>query len=326
MCRPDDLPVSLHFRDHSGRLSPSASPLWRRSARRRSPAPSTVSDPGAAAARRPVVLMQKPKDRDFIQAILQRLNLGARSDHHLAGGAGMERPVNSVSRPSSSSSLEPCSGLNIPDSRVLVDQRPGSRGRRSPCLPYLFVLLKRKRRFAEIRRSSSPRALDFLARSMRAGHAFSISLEMLGQETPDPLGREIRALYNEQNLGAARCRTRESRSTRAADRRPVFCLNGLCRRQTGGNLSEILTWLAHVIRERFRLRGQVKAASAHGRDYRSHSDAMPLVVTVAMMFVAPNYLALDGQGSRWQIHDPGRHSRAVGWVLLSIRRIVNIKV
>src|SRR5437764_118756 len=48
-----------------------------------------------------------------------------------------------------------------------------------------------------------PESLDFLARSMRAGHAFTISLEMLGEEIPDPLGQEYRALFNEQNLGAA---------------------------------------------------------------------------------------------------------------------------
>ena len=47
-----------------------------------------------------------------------------------------------------------------------------------------------------------PDALDFLARSMRAGHAFSISLEMMSEEMPDPLGMEFRTLFNEQNLGA----------------------------------------------------------------------------------------------------------------------------
>jgi tight adherence protein B len=47
-----------------------------------------------------------------------------------------------------------------------------------------------------------PESLDFLSRSMRAGHAFSISLEMVGEEMADPLGQEFRALFNEQNLGA----------------------------------------------------------------------------------------------------------------------------
>ena len=67
--------------------------------------------------------------------------------------------------------------------------------------PLLYVRYKRNKRLAEIE-EQLPEALDFLARSMRAGHAFSISLEMLGQESPDPLGQEFRVLFDEQNLGA----------------------------------------------------------------------------------------------------------------------------
>src|SRR5262249_16880265 len=68
-------------------------------------------------------------------------------------------------------------------------------------IPYMFVGIRRSKRMAEFE-SQLPEALDFLARSMRAGHAFSISLEMLGDEVPDPLGQEFRVLFNEQNLGA----------------------------------------------------------------------------------------------------------------------------
>src|SRR5689334_13025821 len=68
-------------------------------------------------------------------------------------------------------------------------------------LPYGFVRHKRKKRLDTLE-EQFPESLDFLARSMRAGHAFSISLEMLGEEMPDPLGQEFRTLFNEQNLGA----------------------------------------------------------------------------------------------------------------------------
>ncbi len=60
---------------------------------------------------------------------------------------------------------------------------------------------KRTKRLDELE-EQFPEALDFLARSMRAGHAFTISLEMVGEEMPDPLGQEFRTLFNEQNLGA----------------------------------------------------------------------------------------------------------------------------
>ena len=68
-------------------------------------------------------------------------------------------------------------------------------------IPYLIVKKKRLMRLARFE-DQFPEALDFLARSMRAGHAFTISLEMLGDELADPLGQEFRTLFNEQNLGA----------------------------------------------------------------------------------------------------------------------------
>src|SRR6266851_4761132 len=68
-------------------------------------------------------------------------------------------------------------------------------------LPYFYVRVKRNKRMSEFEQQL-PEALDFLARSMRAGHAFSVSLEMLGAESADPLGQEFRTLFNEQNLGA----------------------------------------------------------------------------------------------------------------------------
>ncbi len=68
-------------------------------------------------------------------------------------------------------------------------------------LPYLYVRAKRKKRLDTLE-EQFPESLDFLSRSMRAGHAFTISLEMVGEEMADPLGQEFRALFNEQNLGA----------------------------------------------------------------------------------------------------------------------------
>ena len=132
-------------------------------------------------------------------------------------------------------------------------------------LPYLYVRKRRKKRLDTLE-EQFPEALDFLSRSMRAGHAFTISFQMVGEELADPLGQEFRTLFNEQNLGA----TLEAALRNFSERVPLldvrfFTSSVLLQKQTGGNLAEILTRLAYVIRERFRLKGQVKAASAHGR-------------------------------------------------------------
>jgi tight adherence protein B len=107
-------------------------------------------------------------------------------------------------------------------------------------IPLYYVRRKRNKRIDELE-TQLPDALDFLSRSMRAGHAFTISLEMVGEEIHEPLGTEFRALFNEQNLGASLERSflNFSRRVPIPDVR-FFSSAVLLQRQTGGNLSEIL--------------------------------------------------------------------------------------
>ncbi len=191
--------------------------------------------------------------------------------------------------------------------------------------PFLFLRWKRSKRLNEFEQQL-PEALDFLARSMRAGHAFSISLEMLGGESPDPLGLEIRTLFNELNLGAPI----ETALANFARRMPLvdvrmFVSSVLLQRQTGGNLSEILQRLAYVIRERFRLRGQVKAASAHGRMTAIVLTVLPLVLVVALTIIAPEYLRIlaEDPDGKWMILG-AVCAQILGYIIM--RRITDIKV
>lgn len=191
--------------------------------------------------------------------------------------------------------------------------------------PYLFVRRKRKQRMDRLE-EQFPESLDFLARSMRAGHAFSISLEMIGEELADPLGQEYRTLFNEQNLGAPLDVALRNFSERVPllDVR-FFTSSVLLQKQTGGNLSEILARLAYVIRERFRLKGQVKAASAHGRMTATILTVLPIATMVLLLAIAPGYL----QG---MANDPTGKiliGCAIGAQVLGnffIKKIINIKV
>ena len=193
------------------------------------------------------------------------------------------------------------------------------------CIPYLFVRHKRKVRLDKME-EQLPEALDFLARSMRAGHAFSISLEMVGEEIADPLGQEFRTLFNEQNLGAPLDIAMRNFTQRVPllDVR-FFTSSVLLQKQTGGNLSEILSRLAYVIRERFRLKGQVKAASAHGRLTATILTLLPVFTMFGLLVVAPGYLqsmANDSDG-KWLIG-----GAIVAQILgnFFIKKIINIKV
>jgi tight adherence protein B len=191
--------------------------------------------------------------------------------------------------------------------------------------PYVYVMNTRRKRLVAFE-EQFPEALDFLARAMRAGHAFSISLEMLAEESQAPLAPEVRKVFNEHNLGLPL----ETALKNLAARVPLldvkfFVSAVLLQRETGGNLAEVLTKLAHIIRERFKLKGQVKAASAHGRITGAVLTIMPIVLMLGLLAVAPGYL--QGMAS-----DPdGKYiilGAAVGLVLghITIRKIVNIKV
>ena len=149
---------------------------------------------------------------------------------------------------------------------------------------------------------------------------------MIGEDMADPLGQEFRTLFNEQNLGAPLDLALRNFGQRVPllDAR-FFISSVLLQKQTGGNLSEILQRLSYVIRERFRLKGQVKAASAHGRLTATILTVLPIATMLGLLIVAPGYLqgmAADSDG-KWLI------GGAVAAQVLGnyfIKRIINIKV
>lgn len=193
------------------------------------------------------------------------------------------------------------------------------------CLPFLAIHRRRARRLALFERQF-PEALDFLARALKAGHSISSSLQMLAAETPPPLGPEFRIVYDEHNLGAPL----DVALRRLAARVPLidvrfFVSAVLLQRQTGGNLAEILRNLARVIRERFQLKGHVRAMSAHGRITAAILTVLPVVTMLGLMLLAPDYL-------RGMLRDQHGRYLAVAAILGQItgyylmRRITNIKI
>jgi tight adherence protein B len=192
-------------------------------------------------------------------------------------------------------------------------------------LPYAYVMHARKKRMSAFE-EQFPETLDFLARAMRAGHAFSISLEMLSEESPPPTGQEFRKVFNEQNLGLPIEVALANLSSRVPLLDVSFFVSAvLLQRETGGNLAEILNKLALIIRERFKLKGAVRAASAHGRITGTILTLMPVALMFGLLVVAPGYL----QG---MAKDPdGRKLIAACLVAMvighfTIKKIVNIKV
>ena len=116
---------------------------------------------------------------------------------------------------------------------------------------FLRLLRKRSNNFDEFEKQL-PEALDFLSRSMRAGHGFSIAMELLASDSPDPLGSAFRRVANDMQLGSALdvAFGKLSVLVPLLDVR-FFVSSVLLQQETGGNLSEVLAKLALIIRERF---------------------------------------------------------------------------
>src|SRR6476620_927319 len=157
-------------------------------------------------------------------------------------------------------------------------------------LPLIYLLRLKKKRmhsFEEI----FPDSLEFVSRSMRAGHAFSVSLEMIHREFPEPLASEFKRTFEEHNLGLPLDAALLSLARRVPLLDVHFFVSAvMLQKRTGGNLAEILDKLAYIIRERFKLRGRIRAISAHGRMTGTALTLIPVAVAVLMFYTNPEYV------------------------------------
>ncbi len=192
-------------------------------------------------------------------------------------------------------------------------------------IPLLLVLRKRAKTIHQFE-EQFPEALDFLSRSMRAGHGFSVALEMLTTDSPDPLASAFRRVSNDLQLGSSL----DVSFSKLATLVPLvdvrfFVSSVLLQQETGGNLGEILSKLASIIRDRFRLKGQVAAAAAHGKITGLVLVLMPIGVVIGMMLTSPDYLRQLAADSTGRILIYGALlGQVVGYFV--IRKITNIKV
>ncbi len=190
--------------------------------------------------------------------------------------------------------------------------------------PYLFVRFAAGRR-TRLFEDQFPQAIDLIASSLRAGHAFTSGVSMVSDEVADPTGAEFRLLYDQQNFGMPLPDALKAFAARVPllDAR-FFVTAVLTQREAGGNLAEVLDNLSELIRERSRVKRQVRVTSAHGRITGWVLSMMPPVLFLMMMLVAPEHMNTF-------VNDPlGVRMILFALVLqvigtLAIRRIVNVE-
>jgi tight adherence protein B len=158
--------------------------------------------------------------------------------------------------------------------------------------PIGFLLNRRSARMYKFE-EFFPEALDLISRALRAGHAFQTSLGMVAEEMKEPVGPEFKKTFDQQNFGLP---LRDALN-QMTERVPVldvrfFVTAVLIQRETGGNLSEILDNLAHVIRERFKIRRQIRVHTAHGRFTAFVLLSLPPALAIALSLLNPEHMKL----------------------------------
>jgi tight adherence protein B len=159
-------------------------------------------------------------------------------------------------------------------------------------LPWMVLRIKRTRRLRAFE-EAFPEALDLMARALKAGHAFATGLKMVADEMPEPIGPEFRKTFDEQNFGLPMKDALANLTARVPNLDVRFFSTAvLIQRETGGNLSEILENLAHVVRERFKILRQVRVYTAHGRLTGYVLLALPAFLAIALAFINPDHMQL----------------------------------
>ena len=185
-------------------------------------------------------------------------------------------------------------------------------------LPILYMRRAAAKRLATFE-EQFPDAIDLMARALRAGHALTTALQLVADEVPAPVGTEFRLLFEQQSFGMS-----FADSLRAfAERVPIvdarfFVTALLTQREMGGNLSEVLENLASVIRERFRVKRQIRVVSAHGRMTGFVLGCLPPAVALALLVVAPDHIRL-------LVDDPMGRTMLIGGLVLQAVGVVCIK-
>lgn len=181
---------------------------------------------------------------------------------------------------------------------------------------------KRRLKFEE----QFPEALDFISRSLRAGHGLTASMGMAGDELPAPVGTELKITFDEINFGIPFQEAMANLMARVnSPDLTFFTVAVVIQRETGGNLTELLANLSRLIRDRIKLKGKVRVLASEGRFSGLLLGALPFVLSALLTSINPEYMAM-----LWKT--PEGHNLILTGVFMMIagaffmHRIVQIKV
>jgi tight adherence protein B len=191
--------------------------------------------------------------------------------------------------------------------------------------PYGMLMFKRSRRL-KVFNIALPDAIDLMARALRAGHSMSSAIEVIAEQSAQPVAGEFFQVYQQQKFGMRFRDALLQMSDRVPSRDLQFLITAiLVQKETGGDLTEILDRTSHVIRERVRIEGEVRTHTAQGRLTGWILGLLPVIMLGLINIVSPGYSSL-------LFHDPiGQKMLYAGATLiiiggLVIRKVVDVEV
>ena len=159
-------------------------------------------------------------------------------------------------------------------------------------LPLIYVLNTKRKRLISFEQQL-PDALDLMGRALRAGHAFSGALKMVGDEMPEPVAGEFRITFDELNYGISLQDALQNMATRVpGDDLRYFVIAVLIQRETGGNLTELLDSISALIRARLKLMGTIRVLSAEGRLSAWILGILPFAMGVILYIINPKFMSM----------------------------------
>ncbi len=191
--------------------------------------------------------------------------------------------------------------------------------------PLGWLVLKRKKRLNRFGQQM-PEALELLSRSLRAGHSLDAGFGLVGSEVEAPLGIEFARAFEEQKFGIPLDEAIEEMAHRVPNMDLRFFATAvILQRSTGGDLAEILDKIGDLVRERFKIWGQVQALTGEGRLSGIVLLALPPLLFVTMVRINKEYVMI------LFTDEFGKKLLAFGIIMqilgaIVIKKIVNIKV
>jgi len=162
----------------------------------------------------------------------------------------------------------------------------------SAYLPLFKIQYDRNKRLEKFE-EQFPEALDVMVRALKAGHPFSNTMQMVAEEMADPIAREFGMTFSDLNYGNDVRHAMLGLLERVPSMNVMaFVTSILVQKETGGNLTELLSKISAVIRGRFKLNRKIKSLSAEGRMSSWVLTLIPFVLFLMIMVTTPSYLEI----------------------------------